>query len=51
MIEEMKEYITPSMETIELEMEGFLAFSSNMSDDPAEDPAKARLLDDFDDEW
>ena len=52
MKEEMKEYITPKVEIIELKMEGVLAFSSDMSDDPAEEPAKARLQDGyFDDEW
>lgn len=52
MMEEMKKYITPEVVIIGLETEGLLAYSSGMNDDPAEDPAKGRLWDDFyDDEW
>ena len=44
-----KKYVTPSLETVELELEGFLAYSTGFSDEDASDPAKARLFDD--DEW
>lgn len=44
-----KKYVIPSLETIELELEGVLAYSTGFSDEDASDPAKARLLDD--EEW
>ena len=51
MTEEMRMYITPKVETVELKTEGFLAFSSSMDEsNPADEPAKARLLEDYIDE-
>ena len=44
-----KKYVTPSLETVELELEVFLAYSTGFSDEDANDPAKARLFDD--EEW
>lgn len=43
-----KVYITPLLETLELELEGVLAYSTGFSDEDANDPAKARLIDDND---
>ena len=44
-----KKYVTPSLEIVELELQGFLAYSTGISDEDAQDPAKARLFDD--EEW
>lgn len=44
-----KEYVTPFMETIEIELESVLAYSTGISDEDANDPAKARLFDN--EEW
>lgn len=40
-----KDYVTPDMEIIEIELEGMLAYSTGFSDDDANDPANAPLYD------
>ena len=44
-----KTYITPLTESIEIELEGVLAYSTGFNDDDATDPAKGRWYDDDDD--
>ena len=46
-----KYYITPSVETIEIELEGFLAYSTGINDEDATIPAKAREIIIDDDDW
>lgn len=43
-----KEYVAPYMETIELELEGVIAYSTGIGDSDADGPAKVRMFDDDD---